>query len=95
MPKPVRAVELNVPVWSCCAPSSKTLSTFTCCDSGGWMPIPNGRASVSCGSMTAFSSWVWSLPGSAPSTESGPRMFDRRCGTFGNVSRLELLDGTL
>ncbi len=95
MPKPVTTVELIRPVWSCCEPSSKMFSTLTCCDSGGWMPMPNGRAFVSAGSITGICSAVWSLPGSAPSTDSGPRMAESRCGTFGNSSRFALPVATL
>ncbi len=94
MERPVSAVALRVPVWSCWLSSSKMLRTSTCWASGGCGRIPNGFAFFSPGSSTGARSERSALV-VPPSTSSGPRMLLRMCGCFGKLRRFWRSGGRL
>src|SRR4051812_47128803 len=69
------------------------LSVSICCHSGGCAATWNGGRSSSPGSTTASCS-DRSAAVVPPSTASGPRMPDSRCGCFGNFVRFSAPGGS-
>jgi len=57
--------------------------------------MPNGSALPSCGSITGSCSAAWLPAVGPPSTDSGPRIAESRCGVFGKLSSDALPGGTV